>query len=99
LAGFQAPLPVNLAPLTTGTVSRTAAGGGFCPGQNNVGAFGQPTAQRIQETGLPAGDLSDNAPHASHVASVFCVPATGNGAVDGVADLPGPGAFSPEPPS
>jgi hypothetical protein len=28
------------------------------------------------------------------LASTFCIPATGNGAVDGTADLPGPGAVS-----
>src|SRR5205823_537762 len=94
LPGFQAPLPVSLTPLTTGSASKTSASGNFCTPQNNAGAFGQPSAQRIAETGSPAGDLSNNAPHNSHLASVFCIPSTGNGAVDGVADLPGPGAFS-----
>jgi hypothetical protein len=92
LPGFQAPLPVNLTPLTTGTVSMTSATGMFCP-QNNAGAFGQGNAQCIQETGMPAGSLSDGLPHNSNLASVFCIPATGNAAVDGVADLPGPGAI------
>src|SRR5262245_2456353 len=93
LPGFQAPLPVSLNPLTTGTVSMTSATGMFCP-QNNAGAFGQATAQCITETGQAAGNLGDRLPHNAHLVSVFCIPATGNAAVDGVADLPGPGAFS-----
>ncbi len=44
--------------------------------------------------GKPGGNLSDNVPHNAHLVSVFCIPGTGNAAVDGVADLPGPGAFS-----
>ena len=93
LPGFQAPLPVDLTPLTTGTVAKTAADGLFCPGQNNAGAFGVAATQCIQETGMPAGSLADGQPHNSNLAAVFCIPATGNGAVDGVADLPGPGAI------
>jgi len=94
LGGFQAGLAIDLNPLTTGTTSMANAGGLFCPGQNNAGAFGQAAAQRIAETGSPAGDLSDNLPHTAHLGSVFCIPATGNGAIDGVGDLPGPGAIS-----
>ena len=47
----------------------------------------------IDFSGMPAGNLSDGLPHNSNLASVFCIPATGNAAVDGVADLPGPGAI------
>jgi hypothetical protein len=94
LPGFQAPLPVSLNPLTTGTTSLTSASGNFCP-QNNPGAFGQGGAQCITQTGMNAGtSLLDHLPHNSHLVSVFCIPSTGNAAVDGVADLPGPGAFS-----
>jgi len=93
LPGFQAPLPVDLTPLTTATAEKTAGDGLFCPGQNNAGAFGQAGALRIAETGMPAGSIADHSPHVSHLGSVFCIPATGNGAVDGVADLPGPGAI------
>src|SRR5204862_4804284 len=93
LTGFQAPLPVNLTPLTSGTVSMTAAGGSFCPSQIDPGAFGQPGAQCIKETGTPAGNLNDGATHTAALGSVFCIPGTGNAAVDGVADLPGPGAI------
>ena len=89
----MAPLPVSLNPLTTGTTSLTSASGNFCP-QNNPGAFGVAGAQCITETGMPGGDLSDHLPHNSHLVSVFCIPSTGSAAVDGVADLPGPGAFS-----
>ena len=93
LHNFQAPLPVSLDPLTTGTASKTDASGNFCPSQTTAGAFGKDTAQRIAETGLPGGNLTDHAPHHSVLASVFCIPATGNPAVDGVADIPGPGAI------
>jgi hypothetical protein len=92
LPGFQAPLDTDLTPLTTGTASKTNAGGLMCV-QSNAGAFGKPTAKCITETGSPAGDSSDGAPHGSRLGSVFCIPATGNPAIDGVADLPGPGAI------
>src|SRR5207244_4490849 len=55
LPGFQAPLPVNLSPLTTGSTSKTDAGGNFCTPQTDPGAFGKPAAPRIAETGRPAG--------------------------------------------
>jgi len=95
LAGFQAPLPVNLTPLTSGTASMTNATGQFCPSQTLAasGAFGQATARCITETGAAGGDLSDNNPHAAKLGAVFCIPKTGNVAVDGVANLPGPGAI------
>jgi hypothetical protein len=92
--GFLAPLAVTLSPLTTGTASMTNASGSFCPSQPNPGAFGQATAQCIQEAGVPAGDLTDGLPHPSNLASVFCIPQVGNPAIDLAADLPGPGAFS-----
>src|SRR5262249_33277402 len=93
LPGFQAPLPVDLTPLTSGVASKTVATGIFCPGQTNAGAFGQAGTQCISETGKPAGSLGDGQPHTAVLGSVFCIPATGNAAVDGVADLPGPGAI------
>ena len=91
--GFQAPLPVNLTPLTSGTAEETAADGKFCPGQTHAGAFGKAAAKRVAETGTPAGALTDGAAHPSVLAAAFCIPKTGNIAVDGVADLPGPGAI------
>jgi hypothetical protein len=93
LGGFQAPLAVTLSPLSTGTVTDTAADGLFCPGQTNAGAFGQSSVQCIEETGTPSGPLSPNTPAPAVLASVFCIPPTNNVAVDGVADLPGPGAI------
>ena len=100
---FTATLPIDLSPLTTGTVVKTAADGLFCPDQFNPGAFGvapqnsdppPPFAQAIKQTGSPGGDLTDGLPHPSVLVSNFCIPATGNGSVDGVADLPGPGSLS-----
>ena len=91
---FVATLPVDLTPLSTGTATQTAADGIFCPGQVNAGAFGQPTAQAISQTGSPAGDGSDGLPHPSTLVSIFCIPMTGNLSVDGIADLPGPGSIS-----
>lgn len=94
LSGFQAPLPVALNPLTTGPSNLTNAAGNFCPGQLTPGSTGQTNAQRVSITGIPAGNITDMAPHPATLAYVFCIPATGNVAVDGVADLPGPGATS-----
>jgi len=100
---FTATLPVDLSPLTTGPNVKTAADGLFCPGQVNPGAFGvaqqigdppPPFAQAIKQTGSPGGDLTDGQPHPSVLVSNFCIPATGNGSVDGAADLPGPGSLS-----
>ncbi len=91
---FVATLPVSLNPLTTGSVTSTAADGLFCPGQNHAGAFGQPTAQAFSQTGSPAGDLTDGNPHSSTLVSNFCIPATGSPALDSLADLPGPGSLS-----
>jgi len=67
----------------------------FCPGQV-AGAFGQPTSRAIVENGSPAGDVTDHVPHASRLASVFCIPKTGNLALDEAASLPGPGALGVE---
>jgi hypothetical protein len=44
--------------------------------------------------GSPSGDLSDGLPHAGVLVSNFCIPPTGNNALDGIADLPGPGSLS-----
>ena len=49
------------------------------------------SAKRIAVSGTRAGDLTDGMPHASVLATAFCIPATNNVAVDGVASLPGPG--------
>jgi hypothetical protein len=99
-SAFAAPLAVGLSPLSTGSSVMTGSGGNFCPSPPNPiaqatnGAFGKAAAQCIQEAGAPAGDLTDGLPHPSELASVFCIPLTGNIAVDLTADIPGPGAFS-----
>src|SRR5207248_2967464 len=93
---FNGALAVELNPLTTGSSSVTnisgTGSGNFCAGQLNNGAFGQATTQCITETGMAAGNLTDGAPHAAREGVVFCIPATGNGTVNAVVDLPGPGA-------
>jgi hypothetical protein len=93
-SAFLAPLTVSLNPLSTGTTQMTAAGGTFCPSQPNPGAFGKAAAQCYKEAGAPAGNVTDGNPHAARLASVFCIPAVGNPAIDLAADLPGPGGFS-----
>jgi hypothetical protein len=107
--GLLAPFPVNLNPLSTAPVSKIAGDGNFCPGQaasppaaGFSGAFGfggqdagHPLAECIQENGTSAGDLTDGPVHMGAVlASVFCIPATGSVAIDGAADLPGPGGIT-----
>ena len=91
---FNGALSVDLNPLTTGSSSKTSSTGVFCSGQTHAGAFGQVATRCIQETGSPAGNLTDGMPHAAREATVFCIPATSNGTVNIVADLPGPGATS-----
>jgi hypothetical protein len=103
--GTLAPFGVDLSPLTTGTVTRSAdAGtdGNFCappnpdpaPGQRTNGAFGNPTANYIETMGVPAGDMTGGALLAGTQASVFCIPKSGSALVNTVADLPGPGAVT-----
>jgi hypothetical protein len=91
---FLAPLAVTLGPLTSSAATMTSADGNFCPSQAHAGGFGKTAAQCIQKTGSPGGDLTDGNPHPGKLASVFCIPAVGNPAIDFAADLPGPGAFS-----
>ncbi|HXJ35712.1 MAG TPA: hypothetical protein VMS22_16895 [Candidatus Eisenbacteria bacterium] len=85
---------VSLKGITTGVSSKSDAGGLFCPLQANAGAFGDPTVTNITETGTAGGDLTGGSVVGSRLASVFCIPATGNVLIDGSADLPGPGATS-----
>jgi hypothetical protein len=91
---FVGAIPVNLSPLTTGTITQTAADGNFCSPQQHPGAFGQPGVQAITQHGMPAGDSTDGLPHESILVSTFCIPATGSTALDSLADLPGPGSLS-----
>ena len=95
-------LDVDLSPLGTGSSTKTAdASGFFCtafpdpgPQQTTPGCFGKPTCVTITETGTPAGTVSAGTPGAVTLASVFCIPTSGNGLVDVAAGLPGPGATS-----
>jgi hypothetical protein len=92
-AQFVATLGVSINPLTTGVVTATSSTGSFCPSQANVGAFGKTTARAIREMGVAPGNITDGLVHNAHLAAVFCIPKTGNLAIDGAADLPGPGAI------
>jgi hypothetical protein len=88
-------LAVNLSPLTTGTAEDSAADGLFCPSQSSAGCFGDAECRLIRENGAPAGSLLPiGTPHATTLASVFCIPASGAILIDGAASLPGPGATS-----
>jgi hypothetical protein len=92
------PINVNLSPLTDGTASKTDPVGNFC-GQSTAsghqfGCFGSPACRTITETGAAAGAITPGTPTPATLASVFCIAGTGNGLVDGSADLPGPGAVS-----
>ena len=103
------PNPATLLPpfavplgLSTSGSSKTAADGNFCPGQSAAGSpfgfsgsFGFGNAECIKENGTSAGDLTDGSVHSGAVlGSVFCIPATMNAAIDGAADLPGPGGIT-----
>jgi hypothetical protein len=82
----------------TGTSSDTDPGGIFCPevgqGAAQAGCFGSTACRTINESGAVAGTLLRNVPAPATLASVFCIPSTNNGLVDGSANLPGPGAVS-----
>lgn len=60
------------------------ADGGPCPGDVGMCDY-------FEVRGTDAGLMSSGT-HAARLASAFCIPATGNGLIDGAADLPGPGA-------
>lgn len=61
--------------------------------QHTSGAFGNQAARTITESGSPAGPIvTGGSPAAATLASVFCIPPTFNPTIDGVGDLPGPGA-------
>jgi hypothetical protein len=88
------PFAVTLAPITTGSATKTNASGLFCPSQANAGAFGDGTVKTITTTGSAPGNLTTGPALAGTLGSVFCIPATGNVLIDGAADLPGPGAVT-----
>ncbi len=63
--------------------------------QRNQGAFGPNGGgvKTITVVGSAAGSIVDGLPHAQTLASVFCIPPTGNPISDAGADLPGPAAI------
>jgi hypothetical protein len=87
-------ISVTLSPLGTTGASATNASGVFCTSQAHAGCFGSAACRTINETGSSGGTLLTNVTSNATLASVFCIPATGNGLVDASADLPGPGAVS-----
>jgi hypothetical protein len=94
---FVGTLSVDLSPLTTGTASKTEPNGAFCPGQDAAdyeGCFNSQDCRTITENGKPAGPITNGVPANATLASVFCIPASGNLLIDGTAALPGPGATS-----
>ncbi|MFN8544229.1 MAG: hypothetical protein U0807_08480 [Candidatus Binatia bacterium] len=92
---FQAPLPIALNPLTTGTTSKTSTTGLFCSGQTSqkVGAFGHKLARTIKQGGTPSASGLGSAASEVTVASTFCIGSVSL-TIDPVAGLPGPGGLS-----
>ncbi len=89
---FFGTLTVILSSLGTGTSTLTDARGMFCPDQISSGAFGNDSARKVTETGMPAGGSGN--PQAQTLAGTFCLPASGSSIVDGTGHLPGVGALS-----
>ena len=92
---FLAPLAVSLSPLSTQVVTKTSdVDGIFCPSQPlaSGGAFGVGTVRKIVQNGIPATGGLDGTGKDATLASVFCIPATGNLLIDASANLPGPGS-------
>jgi hypothetical protein len=87
------PLPAGALHPCTSDADCTTPNYASCEQRDN-GAFHQGPATSVSETGTPAGSLTDGAAHSSTLVSVFCIPPTFNGIIDGAADLPGPGAVS-----
>jgi len=91
-SGLIGELNVTLSPLGTGTSTMSSAAGRFCPPQRHNGAFGTEAGGTITESGSPL--LGSTNLFATTLAGTFCVPQTGGGLLDAIADLPGPGAVS-----
>lgn len=84
---------MDLSPVTTQTVSRSAANGNFCTPQRSPGCFASPTCRAFQETGVPAGSLlPEGTVKPVTLAATFCVPETTSLLINSQSDLPGPGA-------
>jgi hypothetical protein len=91
-ASFVTTLTVPIASLSTGTSTLSAPDGFFCPEQTVPGAFGLPDARTVSEMGTPPG--GGGSLLSMTLAAAFCVPESGNELIDGLANLPGPGAVS-----
>jgi hypothetical protein len=89
------PFGVDLTPAVTQNLTADSGGtGNFCAattGQTTAGCFAQPACDYIEASGQPAGPIVPSVGHAIRLASIFCIPKTGNLLVDGAANLPGPG--------
>jgi len=83
---------------TDGNASSPQNGQGAWPDceQRDAGAFGPAGGgvKTINETGAPAGNLTNGLGHASTLVSRFCIPPTFNPTVDSAGDLPAPGAVA-----
>jgi hypothetical protein len=89
------PFGVDLTPAVTESLFADTAGtGDFCSattGQATPGCFAEPDCDYIEASGMPAGAITPGIGHTIRLASIFCIPKTGNLLVDGAANLPGPG--------
>jgi len=90
---FLGPIDVALDPITTGTASKSDAGGLFCPLQANTGAFGCAGDGTAPNGICPGGDVAplidyieevgspagvlSAVPAAGTLASTFCIPEVG----------------------
>jgi hypothetical protein len=91
LPGFS----VDLTPASTAASTVASDPGGlFCPSQVSAGCFADATCEYIEANGTAAGAVTAGVGHSLTLASVFCIPKTGNVLVNGAADLPGPGEVS-----
>jgi hypothetical protein len=92
-ATFLGPITVNLSPITTGTATKSDAGGNFCPSQANSGAFGCAGVTGAANAICPGGNAPplidyieeigapagplSSTPASGTLASVFCIPTVG----------------------
>jgi hypothetical protein len=92
---FLAAIDTHVSPLTTADVTAFSDDQGFfCAAQFSQGAFGQEPVRSIVENGSPAAGGFDATARDAVLASVFCIPATGDRLIDAASNLPGPAAVS-----
>lgn len=94
-------IPVDLTPLSTGSLEQTADGSGnFCPDQRSPGCFGRAnsavgtTCRKILTAGSAGGAMTANTPVPITLASIFCIPNTSSDLINLSADIAGPGQTS-----